>query len=200
MSIYESGDEYVRRITTGLSPEEAVQAFIQACSRRDTLFLTKRWLDEKLPEIHKRLSSFITEDEAVALRELALMKVKSDDVISWLKSGTPSWSDYYQQRCQEQDRKRAVGFSRAMMPFPWEDVDACADDDNLQQQAASERNGPKTSAADQLSDCPSCGEGLLWIYFKSPDWTWKDMCGRAGWLAICRKCRIQADFELTRMN
>jgi hypothetical protein len=217
MSIHESGDEYVQRIKPGLSVEEAIQAFIEACNRRDTLFLSERWLDEKLPQIREHLSNPIPENEALALRELALMKVKSGEVIGWLKSGAPSWTEYYEQQRQQQARKRALGYSRSMIPFPWVDVDACADDRNLQQQASSfggftipggvsavvavsERNGPKTPDADQLSHCPSCGEALLWTYFKSPDWTWQKLCGRAGWLAICRKCRIQADFELEYMN
>jgi hypothetical protein len=214
-----------------LSSEEAIQAFIQACNRHNTLFLTDQWLDEKLPHIRQHLSRFITENEALALRELAVMKAKSGEVIGWLKSGTPSWTEYCVQERRKDDRRRLLQFSRSMLPFPWADVYACADDSSFQERAVSEQpktsdaahispftsygtllytsfqgravseqNEPKTSVADQLSHCTSCGEILLWIYFKSPDWTWEKLCGRAGWLAICRTCRIQADFQLTMMN
>ena len=53
-----------------------------------------------------------------------------------------------------------------------------------------------------LSDntCPDCGEKLIQVYFRSPDWTWKDLCGRAGDMLICPKCHAQQDFRLTIMN
>jgi len=48
--------------------------------------------------------------------------------------------------------------------------------------------------------CPYCGENIIKIYFHSPTWTWKSLCGRAGDLYICPKCRTQKDFILTKMN
>jgi hypothetical protein len=141
MSIYENGDEYVERIVPGLSSEEAIQAFIQACNRRNTLFLTDRWLDEKLPHIRQHLSRCITENEAQALRELAVMKAKSGEVIDWLKSGTPSWTEYCVQERRKDDRRRLLQFSRSMLPFPWADVYACADDSSFQERAVSEQPG-----------------------------------------------------------
>ena len=67
--------------------------------------------------------------------------------------------------------------------FPWDDVDACLD-----------------SIIPPMSDgkpCPKCGtppENLKWINFRSPDWTWKHLCGRGGPMSICEKCHKQVEF------
>lgn len=75
--------------------------------------------------------------------------------------------------------------------FPWNDVIACFD----------ERLESKNfKGHDQ---CPKCGqnsEELIWIEFRSPDWTWKNLCGRQGPLSICSKCKIQVEFITEIMN
>lgn len=48
--------------------------------------------------------------------------------------------------------------------------------------------------------CPDCGERLVEFCFSSPGWTWREMCGRAGYMTICPACPRQIDFELTRLN
>jgi hypothetical protein len=51
--------------------------------------------------------------------------------------------------------------------------------------------------------CPGCGrppEALTWIYFASPGWTWEQLCGRAGWLLVCKPCHLQVEFYLEAMN
>ena len=56
--------------------------------------------------------------------------------------------------------------------------------------------------------CPLCNEektdsakeNIFWVYFKSPRSTWKNLCGREGYLSICSKHKIQVDFECTVMN
>jgi len=48
--------------------------------------------------------------------------------------------------------------------------------------------------------CPICGHNMIEIYFFSPEWTWKKLCGRAGDMFICPHCRSQKHFHLTLMN
>jgi hypothetical protein len=51
--------------------------------------------------------------------------------------------------------------------------------------------------------CPGCGRSaseLSWVYFSSPAWTWEQLCGRAGWLVICRPCHLQVEHFLVEMN
>ncbi len=51
--------------------------------------------------------------------------------------------------------------------------------------------------------CPRCGRGghtLTWLYFRSPMWTWVELCGRAGYLAVCEPCRVQVAFYCTLLN
>ena len=48
--------------------------------------------------------------------------------------------------------------------------------------------------------CPKCGKELRWIRFRSPDWTWQELCGREGPLAICENCHKQVYFKCELMN
>jgi len=62
--------------------------------------------------------------------------------------------------------------------FPWKDVMACVKERLDGEQFVNHES------------CPKCGresQNLYWIYFNSPAWTWKGMCGRAGYLSICTK-------------
>lgn len=75
--------------------------------------------------------------------------------------------------------------------FPWRDVLACFD---KRLESKNYKNHDK---------CPKCGknsEELIWIKFRSPDWTWKNLCGRQGPLSICPECRIQVEFIIEIMN
>ena len=48
--------------------------------------------------------------------------------------------------------------------------------------------------------CPLCEHHLLVVYGSSPQKDWETLCGRAGYLAICTRCRQVLDFELVVMN
>jgi len=51
--------------------------------------------------------------------------------------------------------------------------------------------------------CPKCGrtsKDLAWFYFESPEWTWANLCGRAGWITVCDACHAQVDCFLESMS
>lgn len=79
--------------------------------------------------------------------------------------------------------------------FPWEDVDA-----SRQNKALQRRHVKKRARADYAAQTPACArcatpsDRLTWIYFESPEWTWKHLCGRAGWMVVCDRCRRQVGF------
>ena len=50
------------------------------------------------------------------------------------------------------------------------------------------------------SICPFCWHKKKRIYFTSPDWTWRELCGRNGELIICEHCKIQYGFDCDEMN
>ena len=70
--------------------------------------------------------------------------------------------------------------------FPWGDVEACMNN--------------VIPAAYRLTSCPKCGKELRWIRFCSPAWTWQQLCGREGPLAICENCHKQVYFFCEMMN
>lgn len=74
---------------------------------------------------------------------------------------------------------------------PWEDVETAAGDRRLQRKHQGSNEGIEAPS------CPGCGRPpseLTWLYFSSPHWTWQNLCGRAGWLVICRPCHLQVEF------
>lgn len=51
--------------------------------------------------------------------------------------------------------------------------------------------------------CEQCGLGVdqaEWIYIRTPDWTWEELCGREGWAGRCPKDGSEITFVLTLMN
>lgn len=99
--------------------------------------------------------------------------------------------------------------------FPWEDVEACRgkglekgnsiDGAPAVLGCAADLlpDGPPAAGARGAESCPTCGtlsENLTWIYFVSPPWSWRELCGSAGWITVCDKCHVQVQFFCEAMN
>lgn len=187
-----SSEELISRIVPGLSVDEALAAFVAACNRRDTLFITEAWFRPRAERLRLGLSNPITEDEAHVLRELVRERTTFEQVFDWMDRRPMSWAEYLEWRAAETERLRNVRMERGI--FPWEDVEAARADTKLQEDVR--RDEP----FDGTGVCPRCGDPLTWVYFSSPAWTWRALCGRAGWLGLCDRCHLQVDFKLTMMN
>lgn len=48
--------------------------------------------------------------------------------------------------------------------------------------------------------CPHCGGAMYRVYWRSPEWTWKSLCGRAGIVTFCPHCPESIQFRCTIMN
>lgn len=48
--------------------------------------------------------------------------------------------------------------------------------------------------------CKHCGKRMVSLYYESPEWTWEEMCGRAGTLYICPYCKEDGFFDCEIMN
>lgn len=48
--------------------------------------------------------------------------------------------------------------------------------------------------------CPNCGTRMLQIYFSSPSWTWRKLCGRAGYMTLCPNCPKQVSYRGSLMS
>jgi hypothetical protein len=85
--------------------------------------------------------------------------------------------------------------------FPWEDIAASRKNRSLQR-----RHDPveaKSRYLQSTPSCPDCGRtpsDLRWFYFKSPTWTWGNLCGQAGWMVVCDGCNKQVAFFLEIMS
>jgi len=79
--------------------------------------------------------------------------------------------------------------------FPWEDVDPSRQDRKLQRRHV-KREARAMYGAD-AAPCPGCGalaDDQAWFYFESPAETWELLCGRAGWMTVCDRCRRQVNY------
>jgi hypothetical protein len=85
--------------------------------------------------------------------------------------------------------------------FPWRDVQRARKNSSLQAKHPAEDG--KDRYLPMAKPCPSCGvepDALTWIYFSSPGWTWRNLCGTAGWMTICENCHAQVEFFLEVMS
>lgn len=55
----------------------------------------------------------------------------------------------------------------------------------------------------KVPNCPFCGlelDKLKLLFFRSPEWTWDGLCGRAGWVVVCPECVFQVYFDCRVMS
>lgn len=57
--------------------------------------------------------------------------------------------------------------------------------------------------SDYAKNCPNCGleaQKLDWFKYRSSDYTWRNLIGRAGFQSKCPKCDIEVDDIIECMN
>lgn len=89
--------------------------------------------------------------------------------------------------------------------FPPVHVRASADDAELQAGAWRNHRPPEGTfeqmVEEFLEENPgTCLRAAEWVYFRSPDWTWEALCGRAGWMLWDPSTGEQFCFRLGIMN
>ena len=88
-----------------------------------------------------------------------------------------------------------AGSYEGKFSFPLEHVITCLRDDKLQSRhrlaEALERYREKLTEP---------VENTVWFYFRSPDWTWDNLCGRAGWMIVAKEPPRLVAFFLEIMN
>ena len=89
--------------------------------------------------------------------------------------------------------------------YPPEDVRASAENAALQDDAWRNCQPPEGTfeqmVEDFLAEHPgTCLAAAEWVYFRSPDWTWQNLCGRAGWMLWDPSTGEQFCFRLGVMN
>ena len=86
--------------------------------------------------------------------------------------------------------------------FPLADIEVSVNDDKLQKEHEVEDLDDMQRA--RLDKAQSGVSGLTqaakWYYFRSPSWTWQNLCGREGWILYDRKLQKQYAFLITVMN
>jgi hypothetical protein len=80
--------------------------------------------------------------------------------------------------------------------LPWEDVEASRGNRRLQKRhPLPERIATRFAEARSCPKCQIPSGALTWFYFESPKWTWENLCGSAGWRAVCDRYYVQVNFS-----
>lgn len=89
--------------------------------------------------------------------------------------------------------------------YPPPHVRACAADRELQEHAWRDLAPPAGTFQEMVSEFlaehpGTCLASAEWVYFRSPEWTWQNMCGRAGWMLWDPSTGEQFVFRMTVMS
>lgn len=121
------------------------------------------------------------------LKERLYVTCSQEEIMEYYKHMNYNQVVFWWKNLEEANRiEKAPAISRKVY-FPWIDV------------IASMYLMPEKVIVTEKK-CPSCGGRVISLYFKSPSWTWTDMCGRAGRMEICMDCPQQLHFDLEIMN
>lgn len=88
--------------------------------------------------------------------------------------------------------------------FPFADVEASVANRQLQLENPIDEVPPEQRENLEMMRREAVARGASehaeWIYFCSPEWTWRELCGREGWLLFDRERLTQHAFSMTVMN
>lgn len=86
--------------------------------------------------------------------------------------------------------------------FPEADVAAARADAELQRKHPVEASATVQAELPTLQcrRCKRTGSDLAVFYFRSPEWTWQQLVGRAGFLVVCDHCPNHVAFFMRSMN
>lgn len=200
------------RLKLGLAPSAAVEAFEGACNKGpERLFITESWFAPFRERLLAALPAQLNELILGALRDALYKRRRLETVVNFVELQPTTWERFAEWQA-DRDRERHLEEARRGY-FAWEEVEVAASKERrgehrpwgrLAQWATLAR---VRSAAGvmrkEMRSCPACGRPaseLSWTYYSSPPSTWEHLCGREGWLGICRPCRLQVDFFLCKMN
>ena len=94
-------------LRAGVSVDRAIELLVNACNKRDTMFITDHWIEPRLTILRTHLADPITADEANALRGSIFETFRFDDVLDWLETSDLSWDEYRAHEAKlKQDAER----------------------------------------------------------------------------------------------
>ncbi len=159
--------------------------------------------EEDFDDVHDFMTRLKSGDDIDFIWRLAAVKKRSKSVKATvlatgfeLKDGNPLMANHLKRHeGHPQDLEQVNALVEELRShaaqdkqiFPWEDV------------FASMKKYPEKVCLSSRT-CPDCGERFIQLYFSSPDWTWQQLCGRAGDMLVCPKCHAQKDFILKILN
>jgi hypothetical protein len=190
----------------------ALELFLKACNKRDTLFITDAWIAPRLERLNSLLSDPITETQATALKDVVFKRSKIDDLIEWLNDQSNPWAAFNKLKKQtvlkekiqkEENEKREYEKRFEKSEKAWRSKgktpEEAARNDIAFQGNHSQEEAKKKYLLDARS-CPKCSltpDKLAWFYFITPlppyEQKWI-LHGFGGWMTFCDNCNDTVDF------
>jgi hypothetical protein len=91
----------------------------------------------------------------------------------------------------------------APLDLPLEDIEACVDDEALQREGIGAldeqmRRGLELLRTETLGN--HIDERICWVFFRSPEWSWRQEAGVEGWLLFDHERKEQRAFITTAIS
>lgn len=105
-----------RDLEGGMWLEEALEAFVDGCNvPYQTLWLTESWAAPLFARLRARVRGPVSDDLAVALRQVACKEHRLEDLVAWVEQPEPraGWAEFA-KRCND---AREVAEAVAMRDF-----------------------------------------------------------------------------------
>jgi hypothetical protein len=177
----------------GMTRRRAMEQFVAHSNQGpDVLFPTEHWFLTHHERVRAQLPDLLDEDHAQALDDLLHKRKRARTFLTWLDHRPWPW--YAVDTLVTRLERGSLLEARERGFFPWTDVDACRGASSPSHFSSAR---PRPHGDDTLEGCHGCGRPatqLEWLCFSSPGWTWRRLCGRAGWMGICADCRYQIHF------
>jgi len=201
----------------GINIERAVQLFLGACNKGDTLYVIEDWVQPYLAELRRLLSDPITADQAEALCDCVFKDCQLKEVLSWLGGPPMPWRAYIdgtrwlaaeETRQHEDSRRDELRIMREEAEW-WtrrnSHVEAIRKetgvmlegDPEFRDRYAKLVREAKNDYVKQAKSCPKCGSApdeLAWFRYSALPSTDPRSCERDGWMTFCEKCYGEVEF------
>lgn len=141
----------------------------------------------------------ITPEVASALLDAIQRRRKLDTVLEWIERQPMTWEEFDFHRearsWQYQIEQRHEEFKR------WDAMRRSRAHARLQKEHSVEEG--KARHLTNAVECPLCQtppDRLTWTYFTTSRESWRNLCGRAGWLVVCEPCKLEVAVFIEMLN
>jgi hypothetical protein len=188
-------------ITGGISVAEAIGRLRQATRGKgpEVLNISEYRFESVSNRLMRSLPDPVPDPIAAALEDAIHRRRRFEDVLDWIERQPMSWAEYEFLMRERQRVSRLEDLRRGFLP--WDELRACESSHKLRREHPVAAGKARFLA--EAAPCPVCDtppDRLTWIYFTTAPETWRNLCGRAGWILVCERCMLQVSCFIEVLN